>query len=100
MKVDRRTILRLAAGATALLAGPFMACALDYPTRPVRLIVQFFPGSSADITARLVAQWISNRLGHQFVVEAQPGAGGNLATAMIVRTFSVYTLLGVTSANS
>jgi tripartite-type tricarboxylate transporter receptor subunit TctC len=101
MKLDRRTILRLAAGAIALLAAPRMACALDYPTRPVRLIVQFFPGSLGDITARLVAQWISNRLGQQFVVEDQPGAGGNLATAMVVRAPpDGYTLLGVTSANA
>ena len=101
MKLDRRTILRLAAGATTLLTGPRMACALDYPTRPVRLVVQFFPGSLGDITARLVAQWMSSELGQQFVVEAQPGAGGNIATAMVVRAApDGYTLLGVTSANA
>ena len=101
MKLGRRPFLRLAAGAAALLVGPRMARALDYPTRPVRLIVQFFPGSLGDIIARVVAQWISNRLGQQFVVESQPGAGGNLATAMVVRAPpNGYTLLEVTSANA
>jgi tripartite-type tricarboxylate transporter receptor subunit TctC len=101
MKLSRRPILRLAAGAAALLVGPRMAWALDYPTRPVRLIVQFCPGSSGDIIARLVAQWVSNRLGQQFVVEHHPGAGGNLATAMVVRAPpDGYTLLEVTSANA
>jgi tripartite-type tricarboxylate transporter receptor subunit TctC len=101
MKLGRRTFLRLAASAAALLVGPRIAWAVDYPTRPVRLIVQFFPGSSGDIVAREVAQWISNRLGQQFVVENQPGAGGNLATAMVVRAPpDGYTLLEVTSANA
>jgi tripartite-type tricarboxylate transporter receptor subunit TctC len=101
MKLSRRTILRLAAGAAALLVGPRTAWALDYPTRPVRLIVQFFPGSTGDIIARVVAQWISNRLVQQFVVEHHPGAGGNLATAMVVRAPpDGYTLLEVTSANA
>jgi tripartite-type tricarboxylate transporter receptor subunit TctC len=101
MKLGRRTFLRLAASAAALPVAPRAVCALDYPTRPVRLIVQFFPGSLGDITARVVAQWISNRLGQQIVVEDQPGAGGNLATAMVVRAPpDGYTLLQVTSSNA
>jgi tripartite-type tricarboxylate transporter receptor subunit TctC len=101
MKLGRRTFLRLAAGAAALPVARRTARALDYPTRPVRLIVEFFPGSWGDVTARVVAQWISIRLGQQFVVEDQPGAGGNLATAMVVRAPpDGYTLLEVTSANA
>lgn len=101
MKPARRTILRLATGAAALLVGPRTPWALDYPTRPVRLVVQFFPGSTGDIIARVVAQWLSNRLGQQFVVEDHPGAGGNLATAMVARAPpDGYTLLEVTSANA
>jgi hypothetical protein len=101
MKPGRRTFLRLPAGAVALAVAPRMAWALDYPTRPVRLAVEFFPGSLGDIIARVMAQWLSNRLGQQVVVEDQPGAGGNLATGMVVQAApDGYKLLEVTSANA
>jgi tripartite-type tricarboxylate transporter receptor subunit TctC len=101
VKLDRRTFLHLAAGIAASPAAPGAVWALDYPTRPVRLIVEFFPGGLGDIIARVIAQWLSNRLGQQVVVEDQPGAGGNLATGMVVRAPpDGYTLLGATSANA
>jgi tripartite-type tricarboxylate transporter receptor subunit TctC len=101
MTTDRRTFLRVAGGIAALPALPRLALALDYPTRPVRLIVEFFPGSLGDVIGRLTAQSLSGRLGQQVVVEDQPGAGGNLATGMVVRAApDGYTLLEVTSANA
>jgi tripartite-type tricarboxylate transporter receptor subunit TctC len=101
VKLDRRTFLHLAAGIAASQAAPGVVWALDYPKRPVRLIVEFFPGGLGDIIARVIAQWLSNRLGQQVVVEDQPGAGGNLATGMVVRAPpDGYTLLGATSANA
>jgi tripartite-type tricarboxylate transporter receptor subunit TctC len=101
VKLDRRTFLHLAAGIAASQAAPGAVWALDYPKRPVRLIVEFFPGGLGDIIARVIAQWLSNRLGQQVVVEDQPGAGGNLATGMVVRAPpDGYTLLGATSANA
>jgi tripartite-type tricarboxylate transporter receptor subunit TctC len=101
MKFGRRQFLRRAGGAAVLVLGPRIARALDYPTRPVRLVVEFFPGSLGDIIARMVAPGLSNRLGQQLVVENQPGAGGNLATAMVARAPpDGYTLLEVTSANA
>jgi tripartite-type tricarboxylate transporter receptor subunit TctC len=101
MNLGRRKFLRRAASTAALLVGPHMAWAFDYPTRPIRLIVEFFPGSLGDIVARLVAPWLSNRLGQQLIVEDQPGAGGALAAAMVARALpDGYTLLEVTSANA
>ena len=85
MKFPRRGFLRLAAGAAALPAVSHLASAQSYPSRPVRLIIGYTPGGSADITARLMAQWLSERLGQQFVVESRPGAGTNLATEAAVR---------------
>src|SRR6267154_1754874 len=98
MKFPRRRFLRLAAGAAALPAVARVAGAQAYPTRPVRLIVGFAAGGPADINARLIGQWLSERLGQTFIIENRPGAGGNLATEMVVRARpDGYTLLMVSS---
>ena len=75
VKLPRRQFLHFAAGAAALPAMPRVASALDYPARPVRIIVGFPAGSSSDLTARLIGQWLSERLGQQFNIENRPGAG-------------------------
>ena len=96
MKLPRRTILHLAAGAAALSAAPRIACALDYPTGPVRVLVGFAPGGPPDILARLMAQWLSDRLGRPFVVENKPGASGSIAAETAVKApADGYTLLMV-----
>jgi tripartite-type tricarboxylate transporter receptor subunit TctC len=102
MKLPRRNFLHLAAGAAALPAVLRIAWAQAYPTRPVRLIVGFPAGGSAsDIVARLMGQWLSERLGQQFVVENRPGAATNLATEAVVRAPpDGYTLLFVTATNA
>src|ERR1700720_1256473 len=101
MKLRRRNLLHLAAGAAAALAFPRFASALDYPTRPVHLVVPFFAGGLADILARTTAEALSKQLGQQVIVDDQPGAGGNLATAMVVRASpDGYTLLEATSGNA
>jgi tripartite-type tricarboxylate transporter receptor subunit TctC len=101
MKLPRRRFLQLAAGAVALPAVSHVAEAQAYPTRPVRLIVPFGPAGATDITARLIGQWLSERLGQQFVIENRPGAGGNIATEAVVRAApDGYTLLYVTTANA
>jgi tripartite-type tricarboxylate transporter receptor subunit TctC len=101
MKLPRRTFLHLAAAATALPAMPRVASALDYPTRPVRLIVGFPAGGLTDILARLLAPSLSERLGQQFIVEDQPGAGTNIATERVVRALpDGYTFLMATSTNA
>ena len=95
----RRQFVRLAAGAAALPALSVSAGAETYPTRPVRLIVGFAAGSTTDILARLMSQWLSVRLGQQFVVENRPGAGGNVgAEAMVRSAADGYTLLMVPPA--
>jgi tripartite-type tricarboxylate transporter receptor subunit TctC len=100
MKLYRRKFLHLAAGAAAIVAFPRFASALDYPTRPVRFVVAFFAGSLSDILARTIADGLSKQLNQQIVVDDQPGAGGNLATDMVVRAVpDGYTLLEATSAN-
>ena len=81
----RRKFLQLAAGGVALASVSGTALALDYPARPARLLVGFPAGGPLDISARLLAQWLSARLGQQFVVENHPGADTNIATAMVVR---------------
>ena len=78
MRFPRRTFLHLAAGAAALPAVPRIARAQAYPSRPVRIIVGFAPGGATDIQARLMGQWLSDRLGQQFIVENRSGASGNL----------------------
>jgi tripartite-type tricarboxylate transporter receptor subunit TctC len=101
MKLPRRSFLRLAAGAAALPAVARPALALDYPTRPVHLLVGFAAGGIADIIARLSGQWLSSRFGQPFVIENRPGAGGNLATEAVVRARpDGYTLLQASGSNS
>jgi tripartite-type tricarboxylate transporter receptor subunit TctC len=101
MKLPRRQFLHLAAGATALPAVSRFAFAQAYPTRPVRLILPYAPGAAPDIVARLVAQWLSERLGQQFVIDNRPGGGGNIGTEAAVRAPpDGYTLLYVTTANT
>jgi hypothetical protein len=85
MKLPRRQFLHLAAGAVALPAVSRMARAQAYPSRPVRIIVPFAPAGSTDIVARLMGQWLSERLGQQFVIENRPGGGGNIGTEAVVR---------------
>ena len=101
MKLPRRTFLQLAAGAAALPAVSRIAGAQTYPTRPLRLIIGYPPGGSADITARLTGQWLSERLGQPVVIESRPGAATNLATEAVVRAApDGYTLLIVAPANA
>jgi tripartite-type tricarboxylate transporter receptor subunit TctC len=91
----------MSAGAAALAAASRTARAQTYPARPVRLIIGYPPGGSADITARLMGQWLSERLGQQFVIESRPGAGTNIATEAVVRAApDGYTLLLVAPANA
>jgi tripartite-type tricarboxylate transporter receptor subunit TctC len=102
MKFPRRQFLHVAMGAAALPALPHIASAQAYPTRPVRLILGFSAGGSAsDIVARLLAQWLSERLGQPFVVENRPGAATNIATEAVVRAPpDGYTLLFATATNA
>ena len=97
----RRRLLQLVAAAAVVPALPRAASALDYPTRPVRLIVPFPPGGAADITGRLMAQWLTERLGQSVVVENRPGAGSNLGTeAVVTAAPDGYTLLLINAANA
>ena len=96
MKLPRRQFLHMAAGAAALPAVSRMANAQSYPTRPVRIVVGFTAGGSTDIGARLIGQWLQERLGQSFVIENRPGAGTNIATEAVVRAPpDGYTLLMV-----
>jgi tripartite-type tricarboxylate transporter receptor subunit TctC len=94
MKLPRRQFLHLAAGVATLPVAPRIASAQIYPTRPVRIIVGFAAGGGDDILARLMAQWLSERLGQPFIIENRPGAGTNSATEAVVRASpDGYTLL-------
>src|SRR5689334_5996216 len=83
------------------LAGTGSALALDYPIRPVRWIVSYPPGGSTDITARLIGQWLSDRLHQQFIIENKPGGGNNIGTEMALRApADGYTVFLVNPANA
>ena len=100
MKLPRRQFLHLAAGAAALPAVSRVARAQTYPTRPVRIIVGFPAGGATDILARLTGQWLSERLGQQFIIENRAGAGGNIGTEAVVKAPpDGYTLLQVATPN-
>jgi len=101
MKLPRRQFLHLAAGAAALPSVSRIARAQAYPTRPVRWVVSTAPGGTGDILARLLGQWLSERLGQPFVVENRPGGATNIATEAVIRAPSDgYTLLLVASPNA
>jgi tripartite-type tricarboxylate transporter receptor subunit TctC len=101
MRLPRRQFLHLAVGAAALSAVSRIAWAQSYPTRPARIIVPFPAGTSADIFARLIGQWLSERMGQPFLVENRPGGGTNIATEAVVRAAADgYTLLWATGANA
>src|SRR5215472_1691276 len=85
VKLPRRKFLHLTASAAALPALPRVASALDYPTRPVRIIVGYPAGGASSIAARLAAQWLSQRFSRSFIVENRPGAANNVATEAVVR---------------
>jgi tripartite-type tricarboxylate transporter receptor subunit TctC len=101
MELRRRGFLSLAAGAACLPFASRAAWAQAYPARPVTIVVGFAAGGTTDISARLIAQWLSERLGRQFVVENRPGAGTNIATEAVVRApADGYTLLVASAANA
>ena len=101
MKLPRRQFLRLAAGAVGLPAVSHPVWAQSYPARPVRLIVQVPAGSAPDIIARVMADWLSERLGQQFVIDNRPGASGNIATEAAIRApADGYSLLLAMSTNA
>ena len=101
MKIIRRRFLRAAVAAASAPLLPRVACALDYPTRPVHMVDGFAAGGSIDIVARLLGQWLSQRLGQSFLVDNRPGAATNIAAEEVVRAApDGYTLLWTTSANA
>src|SRR5262249_38677012 len=99
--LGRRTLLHLAAGAAALPAVSRFARAQAYPSRPVRILVGYAAGGPLDTSARLIAQWLSERLGQQFIIENRPGAASNIATEAVVRARpDGYTLLQASASNA
>jgi tripartite-type tricarboxylate transporter receptor subunit TctC len=101
MKLPRRRFLHLAAGAAALPAVSRIASARAYPSRPVRVVVPFAAGGPGDILARLIGQWLSERLGQPFVIENRPGAAGNIGTEAVVRTpADGHTLLSIATSSA
>src|SRR2546429_7866742 len=100
MKLLRRKFLELTGGIVAAAAFPQFALADNYPTRPVRIIAGFAAGGGVDITARLIGQWLADRLGQSFVVENRAGAGGNIGTEAVVNAApDRYTRLLATRPN-
>ena len=101
MNLPRRNLLRMTASAVALSALPGLASALDYPTRPVHVVVGFPAGTTLDIIARLVCEPLSQRLGQRFIVDDRPGAATNIATETVARAVADgYTLLVASVASS
>jgi tripartite-type tricarboxylate transporter receptor subunit TctC len=101
MKLHRRQLVKLLLTSSALPASSFAVLASDYPTRPVHLVVGFFAGGLTDILTRVLGESLSQRLGQQFAVEDQPGAGTNIATARVIRSSpDGYTMLMATSSNA
>src|SRR5262245_37139462 len=101
IRLSRRRMMRLGAAALVLPALSRRTLAQTYPTRPVRLVVGYAAGGATDITARLIGQKLSERLGQQFIIENRPGAATNIATEQVVRaTPDGYTLLMATAANT
>ena len=101
MELPRRKFLHLAASAATLPALPRLASALDYPTRPVHILVGFAAGGPTDIFARLIGQWLSERLGQPFIIEDRPGAATNIATEAVAHAPpDGYTLLAAVSTNT
>src|SRR3954447_3225606 len=101
MKLLRRTFMSSAAAAVAAASFPRLAVADDYPSRPVRIIAGFAAGGGVDITARLIGQWLNERLGQPFVTENRTGADGNIATEAVVNAAADgYTLLLATLPNA
>src|ERR1700755_3506360 len=101
MKFPRRRFLQLAAGAAVLPAVSTIAAAQAYPSRPIRVIIGYTPGGSADLTARLMGQWLSERLRQPFVIENRPGGGTNIAPEAVLRAPpDGYTLLLAAPANA
>ena len=101
MRLPRRRFLQLAAGAAATSSVPCVTNAQAYPSRPVRIIVGYAPGGGQDILARLIGQWLSERLGQAFIIENRPGGGANIATEAVVRAPpDGYTLLTIGPAHA
>jgi tripartite-type tricarboxylate transporter receptor subunit TctC len=101
VSLSRREVLKGAAGAAAVPFASRIALAQNYPTRPARIISGFPPGGISDTYARIMAQWLSQQLGQQFIVENRPGAGGNLAAEAVAKAVpDGYTLLQTTSADA
>src|SRR4249919_1466087 len=100
MEFPRRAFLHLAMGAAALPAVPRLSWAQAYPSRPVRIVVGFAAGGATDIQARLMGQWLSDRLGQQFIIENRSGASGNIGTEAVAKSpADGYTLLQVVTPN-